>query len=104
LGAAGDNDRSSANRTIALTLDGERLAVAFYGARSTGNRNLRSELLGLHERAAGKILPRNSQWKSQVVFDSGAGAGLAARSYRLQHQHAQSLGSTVYRCRQTRRA
>ena len=77
LSAAGDNDSSSANDTIAVTFDGERPVIASYGRRPTSNGNLRSEFLGLHERAAGKVLPRNSQWKSQVVFDSRTGARLA---------------------------
>src|SRR5579862_5245672 len=103
LGATGDNDSLAANGIFAVTFDGERLAIASYGRRPTGNGNLRSELLGLHERPGGKVLPRNSQWKSQVIFDSRTGARLAARSDRLQHQHAQPLRSTVYCCRQTRR-
>src|SRR6185369_15868212 len=63
LGAAGDNDGLPANETVAVTFDPERLAIASYSVRPTGNRNLRSEFLGLHERAPGEVLPRNSQRK-----------------------------------------
>src|SRR5262249_7106357 len=80
LGATGDNDSLSANGIVAGTFDAERPAIASYGRSPAGNGNLRAEFLGLHERAAGKFLPRNSQWKSQVVFDSGTGARLPPRS------------------------
>src|SRR5215471_13728718 len=57
LSAAGKNDSPSANGTIAVTFDAKWLAIASYGYRPAGNGNLCPEFLGLHKRAAGKVLP-----------------------------------------------
>src|SRR5215471_1061610 len=76
LGATGDNDSSSANGTVAVTFDGKRLVIASYGRRPTGNGNLGSEFLGLHERAAGKVLPRT---RRKYTSDRALSAGIAVQ-------------------------
>ena len=60
-------------------------------AGGSSDRDVSSELFCLNKCAVGELLPGNPHGKTEVVFDSRTGAGLAARCIALQDKNVQAL-------------
>src|SRR5207244_10228493 len=60
--------------------------------------------LGLTERARRELLSSDAGREAEIVFDAHAGAGLAARRIRFDHQHVEALRCGIHRRAEARRA
>ena len=67
-------------------------ALAAEPHRRARDRELRAELLRLHERAAREELARDAGREAEVVLDPRARSGLAAGRAGLEHEHVEPLG------------
>ena len=59
------------------------------------DRDLRPELQGLVEGAAGERLSRDARRKPQVILDPGGGSGLAAHRAPVEHDDRQPFGGGI---------
>ena len=55
-----------------------------------------AELLRLGEGPAGQRLARDSRGEAEIIFDSGAGAGLSAERARVQDDHRETFRRRVH--------
>ena len=74
------------------------------GSHFLRREDFRTEALGLRDRATGEVPAAEARREAQVVFDARACARLAAGGFTLDHERAQSFGSTVYGGGKPRRA
>ena len=104
LHAGGDDHRPRRHPHAIVDDDreGRSLAGEFGGA--SGDQDLRAEFLRLRVGAAGQLLTRNPRGEAEIVFDPRAGAGLAARRVRLEHENVEPFGRAVDRGREPGRA
>src|SRR5580693_6393254 len=74
-----------------------------YARDRTGHKNLRSQPLGLLQRAACKLITRDAARKSEVVFNSGGCSSLPARSLAFDDHSAQTFRRAIDRRSKSRR-
>ena len=104
--AARDHHRARPQRlaTIELERKGTVDARAIERGRAHWNHDIRAELLRLRERAARQRLAGNAGRKPEIVFDTGASAGLSAERARIQNHYRKAFGGRIHGGRKTSRA
>jgi hypothetical protein len=68
-----------------------------------GHGHPRAELDGLQLGAEREVGAGDAGWKSNEVFDTGRGGGLAADRHIVKQDGPQAFGGTIDRRRKTRR-
>ena len=84
-----------ADTDAAAEIDAVRAPRAVESRGRARDRELGSELLRLHERAAREHLPRDPRGKAEIVLDARARPRLPARRVRLDDEHVEPLRRRV---------
>src|SRR4051812_7375843 len=87
-----DHHCAAIHMLVVTQADVKRLTlVAFNTERLDRHADFSTEFAALRKAASGKRLTGDAGGKPKVVFDLRAGAGLAARRFRVENRDAQSL-------------
>src|SRR5260370_9098957 len=93
--ASGDNGGAGGNVLSVVQFDRIRVAITSEAFWAFGDHDLGAKFLRLRISSPGQFPSGNSGWKTKVIFDLRALAGLAPRRFGFDDEHVQSFRRAV---------